>query len=89
MRLNPNSIHQRISKHEVIHETESSRQDRYFHCITDCHYGDQLCNDNCVNILNKPNPPSQQAVDKAKFVDKTFDWNRGDNIRPRNKRTTK
>jgi len=89
MKLNPNSIHQQISKHEVIHETESSRQDRYFHCITDCHYGDQPCNDNCVNILNKPNPPSQEAVDKAKFKDKTYEWNRSDNIRPRNKRSSK
>ena len=38
--------------------------------------------------LNKPNPPTQQEVDKAKFVDKTYEWNRGDNIRPRKQRTT-
>ncbi len=89
MKLNPLSTHQRISKHEVIHETETSRQDRYFYCITDCHYGDQPCNDNCVNILNKPNPPTQEAVDKAKFTDKTYHWNRSSDNRPRNKRTTK
>ena len=39
--------------------------------------------------LNKPNPPTQEAVDKAQFKDKTFEWNRSDNIRPRNKRSSK
>ena len=39
--------------------------------------------------LNRPNPPTQEAIDKAKFVDKTFEWNRGDNIRPRKQRSTK
>ena len=39
--------------------------------------------------LNKPNPPSPEAVEKAKFIDKTYEWNRTSNIRPRNKRTAK
>jgi hypothetical protein len=39
--------------------------------------------------LNKPNPPSLQAVEKAKFVDKTYIWSRDDSVRPRNKRSTK
>jgi len=39
--------------------------------------------------LNKPNPPTQQAVERAKFVDKTFDWNRSSDNRPRGKRSTK
>ena len=25
--------------------------------------------------LNRPNPPTPEAVEKAKFVDKTFTWN--------------
>ena len=25
--------------------------------------------------LKKPNPPTQEAVEKAKFKDKTFTWN--------------
>ena len=25
--------------------------------------------------LKKPNPPTPEAVEKAKFVDKTFTWN--------------
>ena len=40
-------------------------------------------------FLNKPKPPTQEAVEKAKFKDKTFEWNRSDNIRPRNKRSSK
>jgi len=37
--------------------------------------------------LNRPNPPSRQSVEKAKFVDKTYHWN-GD-IRSGGKRTSK
>ena len=40
-------------------------------------------------FLNKPNPPTQEAVDKAQFVDKTYEWDRTNNIRPRNKRSSK
>ena len=39
--------------------------------------------------LNKPNPPTQEAVDKAQFKDKTYHWDRSSDNRPRNKRTTK
>ena len=37
--------------------------------------------------LNKPNPPTQEAIEKAKFEDKTFRWDGG--VRPRNKRSSK
>ena len=37
--------------------------------------------------LNKPNPPTQEAVEKAKFEDKTFHCDGG--VRSRNKRTSK
>ena len=37
--------------------------------------------------LNKPNPPTKQAIEKAKFKDKTFHWNGG--VRSGNKRTSK
>jgi len=37
-------------------------------------------------ILIKPNPPSKEAVEKAKFKDKTYYWNGSDNIRFRSKR---
>jgi len=35
--------------------------------------------------LKSPNPPTQKAIEKAKFVDKTYHWDGG--VRPRNKRT--
>ena len=35
--------------------------------------------------LNKPNPPSKEAVERAKFVDKTYEWRgRTSSIRSRN-----
>ena len=37
--------------------------------------------------LNKPNPPTQEAIEKAKFKDKTFHWDGG--VRSGNKRTPK
>jgi hypothetical protein len=45
--------------------------------------------DTYVAKLNKPKPPTQEAIEKAKFVDKTYVWDGGNgSIRPRNKRST-
>ena len=42
------------------------------------------------NTPKPPNPPSKEAVERARFIDKTYIWNSGsDNIRSRDKRTTK
>jgi hypothetical protein len=42
-----------------------------------------------VDKLNKPNPPSQEAIEKAKFVDKTYQWKGGnDSVRSGNKRSS-
>ena len=30
---------------------QTSKQDVYFECITDCHIKDQSCNEKCVDIL--------------------------------------
>ena len=49
-----------ISKHEVVHESEKTRHDEYVHPW--------------YEYVNRPNPPSQEAVKKAKFVDKTYTW---------------
>jgi len=38
--------------------------------------------------LIKPNPPTKEAIEKAKFVDKTYHWNRNDSVRSGSKRTT-
>ena len=37
--------------------------------------------------LNRPKPPTQQAIEKAQFVDKTFNWkgsaaNQAANVQP-------
>ena len=37
--------------------------------------------------LKSPNPPSKEAVEKAKFVDKTYHWDGG--IRSGNKRSSR
>ena len=39
--------------------------------------------------LNRPNPPTKEAIEKAKFVDKTYHWSGDDSIRSRNKRSSK
>ena len=41
------------------------------------------------NQLKKPNPPSTEAIEKAKFVDKTYQWSRSDSLRHGDKRTSK
>ena len=30
--------------------------------------------DKAIPVLNRPNPPSKEAVERAKFVDKTYHW---------------
>ena len=49
-----------ISKHEVVHESEKTRQDEYVHPW--------------YEYLNRPHPPTKEAVEKAEFVDKTYKW---------------
>ena len=39
--------------------------------------------------LNRPNPPSKEAIEKAKFVDKTYQWSGDNRIRSGNKRSSK
>ena len=40
--------------------------------------------------LIRPNPPSQEAVEKAKFTDKTYHWHQSgdDSVRSGDKRST-
>ena len=38
--------------------------------------------------LNKPNPPSKEAVERAKFRDKTYHWSRDNSVRPRDERSS-
>jgi len=39
--------------------------------------------------LKAPNPPSKEAIEKAKFVDKTYQWSGDNRIRSGNKRSAK
>ena len=39
--------------------------------------------------LIRPNPPSIEAVKRAKFIDKTYHWNRDDSVRSGNKRSAR
>ncbi|MAU25788.1 MAG: hypothetical protein CMH45_00070 [Muricauda sp.] len=40
------------------------------------------------NELKKPNPPTAEAIEKAQFVDKTYDW-RNAGVRPGDGRSPK
>ena len=83
MKLNPNSTHLRISKHEVVHPTETTRSDIYQHYE---HPWYKFNKGNKPAELIKPNPPSKEDIERAKFVDKTYHW--GGNIRPGDQRTS-
>ena len=88
MKLIPNLTPPPISKHEVVHPSETSRTDIYTEYEHPWYKFNKKQSKNAIQ-LNKPNPPSKEAVERAKFVDKTYHWSGSDNIRPRNKRTTK
>ena len=38
--------------------------------------------------LIRPNPPTKEAIEKAKFTDKTYRWRGDDSVRSRNKRSS-
>jgi hypothetical protein len=43
---------------------------------------------NTVLDLNKPNPPTAEAIKKAQFVDKTYQWKNA-GVRPGDRRPSK
>ena len=88
MKLNPNSTRLQISKHEVVHHTETTRADIYEEYI---HPWYEYNNREAEKAkLIKPNPPSKEAVERAKFVDKTYHWRGGvDSVRSGGERSTK
>ena len=63
---NQNSIPPLISKHEVVHPSETSRRDIYEHYEHPWYAH--------IEKLKKPNPPTKEAIKKAQFVDKTYKW---------------
>ena len=46
------------------------------------YYGDQYLQ------LNRPNPPTREAIERAKFVDKTYRWCRDTDTRSGKQRVT-
>ena len=78
MKLNPNSTQPQIF------ENGDYEHPWYKHTkevpITD--YEDKTTGVNATvrnighKILIRPNPPSQEAIERAKFVDKTYHWDR-------------
>ncbi len=72
MKLRPNSTLTQISKHEVIHHSEVTRSDIYEHYEHPWYTFNKDRDKDAV--LLKPNPPSKEAVERAKFVDKTYEW---------------
>ncbi len=66
---NLNSTPPPISKHEVVHPTEKTRADDIYE-----HYEHPWYKFNSSEILVKPNPPTEAAIKKAQFVDKTYQW---------------
>ena len=54
------STQPQISKHEVVHESEKTRHDAYVHPW--------------YEYINRPNQPTEVAIKKAEFVDKTYKW---------------
>ncbi len=66
---NLNSTPPPISKHEVVHPTEKTRVDDIYQ-----HYEHPWYKFNSGEILVKPNPPTEAAIKKAQFVDKTYQW---------------
>ena len=86
MKLNPNSTRLQISEHEVVHPSETTRADIYQHYE---HPWYKFNKDQDKNAkLIKPNPPSKEAVERAKFVDKPYHWSGAGSIRSGDKRTT-
>ena len=86
MKLNPNSTRLQISKHEVIHPSETTRADIYQN-YEHPWYKFNKKEENKAQLI-KPNPPSKEAIERAKFVDKTYHWSGSDNIRSGDKRST-
>ncbi len=66
---NLNSTPPPISRHEVVHPTERTRADDIYQ-----HYEHPWYKFNSSQELKKPNPPTKEAIKKAQFVDKTYQW---------------
>ena len=61
-----------------------SIQPRIFDGSTYNHPWYQHIEEEDKKVLHKPNPPSKEAVERARFIDKTYEWKgRSSSIRSR------
>ena len=88
MKFIPNLTQPQISKHEVVHPSETSRADIYQHYEHPWYKFNNKQTTDAVE-LKRPNPPSKEAVKRAKFVDKTYQWSGSSSVRRRDGRSTK
>ena len=79
MKLNPNSTQPPISDLQVWEHPWNTHMKKW---DAEKHW---------ENKLKKPNPPSKEAVKRAKFIDKTYHWRQAgdDSIRHGDKRSNK
>ena len=73
MKLNPNSTHQPISDSMTDYEICQSK--RFWEHPWNKHMREWDAEEELEKRLKKPKPPTPEAVEKAKFKDKTYRWN--------------
>ena len=71
---NQNSTQPQISKHEYVHHSETTRQDQVWEHPWNAHMKKWDAEKHWEEQLKRPEPPSQEAIKKARFIDKTYVW---------------
>ena len=84
MKLNPNLIRQPISDKRML-------EGRAWEHPWNSHMREWAAEKELDKRLKKPNPPSKEAVKRAKFIDRTYHWKQdGDtSVRHGDKRSNK
>jgi hypothetical protein len=88
MKLNPNSTRQRTSEDSWNVDYEICQSKPFWEHPWNAHMRKWDAEKELDKRLKKPNPPSKEAIERAKFVDKTYHWSGSDSVRSRDKRTT-
>jgi len=57
-----------------LKQHQFSIQPRIFDGSTYSHPWYQHIENEDKKVLHKPNPPSKEAVERARFIDKTYEW---------------
>ena len=89
MKLNPNSTRPQIFKH-YEHPWYKFESQSPIMKWDDKTTGVNATVRNIGNkLLIKPNPPSKESIERAKFVDKTYHWSGGSGVRSRDRRSSR